>query len=146
MSPTPTSPSDLEALADALSASANELHRRIMRALRHEQHLNGGLSQGAAQALLENEVAMRQQANNLYVDAAKLALQGLPVARQELLDLAAGARQTIRRINQLKDLVGISADLLSVAAALAAGRPEHLAAPLESLKKRLAAPQQDGSA
>jgi hypothetical protein len=53
--------------------------------------------------------------------------------------MAAEARDTIRRIERVKELAGLSADLLAVAAAIAAARPEHLAAPLESLKKQLAA-------
>jgi hypothetical protein len=150
MSLTATLPHDLEALADSLSASADALHERIMRAIRQTQRLEGngpeGLSHGAAQALFENEVALRQQANSLYVDAATHSLEGMGVTQQELLRLAADARQAIGRIERVKELAGISADLLAVAAAIAAARPEHLAKPLESLKKQLAARQARGSA
>lgn len=150
MSLTATLPHDLEALADSLSASADELHQRIMRGIRQQQRLEGngkgGLSHGAAQALFENEVALRQQANSLYVDAASHSLEGMGVSQQELLRLAAEARQAIRHIERVKELAGISADLLAVAAAIAAARPEHLAAPLESLKQTLAARQAGGSA
>lgn len=146
MSLTATLPHDLEALADSLSASADELHERIMRGIRRTQRLESGgpdgaapLSHGAAQALFENEVALRQQANSLYVDAASHTLEGMGVTQQELLQLAAEARAAIRRIERVKELAGLSADLLAVAAAIAAARPEHLAAPLESLKKQLAA-------
>jgi hypothetical protein len=154
MSLTAALPQDLEALADSLSASADELHQRIMRAIRQQQQLQGNngkdgpapLTQGAAQALFENEVALRQQANSLYVDAASHSLEGMGVTLPELLRLAAEARATIRRIDRVKDLAGISADLLAVAAAIAAARPEHLAAPLENLKKLLAARQARASA
>lgn len=154
MSLTATLPHDLEALADSLSASADELHARIMRGIRQQQRLVGGngtdgatpLSHGAAQALFENEVALRQQANSLYVDAASHTLEGMGVTLEELLRLAAEARATIRRIERVKELAGISADLLAVAAAIAAARPENLVAPLQSLKKQLAARQPHGSA
>ncbi len=153
MSLTATLPHDLEALADSLSASADELHQRIMRGIRQTQRLDGGngqagapLTHGAAQALFENEVALRQQANSLYVDAASHSLEGMGVTLPELLRLAAEARDTIRRIERVRELAGISADLLAVAAAIAAARPEHLAAPLESLKRQLAARQARGSA
>ncbi|WP_431477897.1 hypothetical protein [Massilia eburnea] len=147
MSLTAALPHDLEALADSLSASADELHQRIMRGIRQQQRLEsshgtGGsapLTQDAAQALFENEVALRQQANSLYIDAASHSLEGMGVTLPELLRLAAAARATIRRIERVQELAGISADLLAVAAAIAAARPEHLAAPLESLKKQLAA-------
>jgi len=147
MSLTAALPHDLEMLADSLSASADELHERIMRGIRQQQRLEGGngtgsaapLTHGAAQALFENEVALRQQANSLYVDAASHSLEGMGVTLPELLRLAAEARDTIRRIDRVKELAGVSADLLAVAAAIVAARPEHLAAPLESLKKQLAA-------
>jgi len=148
MSLTAALPHDLEVLADSLSACADELHARIMRGIRQQQKLAGrdALSQGAAQALFENEVALRQQANSLYVDAASHTLSNLGVAQQDLLRLAAQARQAIRQVRQLKTLVGLSADLLAVAAAVAAARPEHLASALESLKATLAARQQDNDA
>ncbi|WP_374580945.1 hypothetical protein [Pseudoduganella sp.] len=154
MSLTATLPHDLERLADSLSASADELHARIMRGIRQQQRLVGNnglggaspLTHGAAQALFENEVALRQQANSLYVDAASHTLEGMGVTLEELLRLAAEARATIRRIERVKELAGISADLLAVAAAIAAARPENLVAPLESLKKQLAARQPHGSA
>jgi len=148
MSLTATLPTDLEILADSLSACADELHQRIMRGVRRQQALEGtgGLAHGAAQALFENEVALRQQANSLYVDAASHALEGLGVSQQELLRLAESARAAIARINRVKELVSLSADLLAVAAAVAAARPEHLAAPLENLKAFLAARERDNSA
>jgi len=141
-------------LADSLSASADELHQRIMRGIRKQQrlegtHLNGGpapLTQGAAQALFENEVALRQQANSLYADAAAHSLEGMGTTLPELLRLSEQARVAIRHIERVKELAGISADLLAVAAAIAAARPEHLAAPLASLKKQLAARQTQESA
>lgn len=151
MSLTATLPHDLEALADSLSASADELHQRIMRGIRRQQRLDGshgadGLTHGAAQALFENEVALRQQANSLYVDAASHSLEGLGVTLEELLRLSSAARAAIGRVERVKELAGISADLLALAAAVAAARPEHLAAPLASLKQHLAARQQRGSA
>ena len=147
MSLTAALPHDLETLADSLSASADELHERIMRGIRQQQRLEGNdgngaatpLTHGAAQALFENEVALRQQANSLYADAASHSLEGMGVTLPELLRLAAEARETMRRIERVKELAGISADLLAVAAAIVAARPEHLAAALESLKKQLAA-------
>jgi hypothetical protein len=146
MSLTASLPQDLEALADSLSACADELHSRLMRALRRQQPMQGGLSQGAVQALFENEVALRQQANSLYIDAATVSLQGMGATRQELLDLAAKTRLTIRRIDVMKDLAGITADLLGVAAAVVAMRPEHLADPLQNLRAHLAALHDDRSA
>ena len=131
----------IEALADHLSACADALHANLMRALR--QRSPGGpqpaMSQGAAQALFENEVTLRQRANSLYLDAAKLAAAGLGGAQQQLLELTARAQDSIARIDRVKDLLDLTAELLSLGAAVAAGKPEHIAAPLEKLKQHLAA-------
>ncbi|WP_187358875.1 hypothetical protein [Pseudoduganella aquatica] len=168
-----------ETLADSLSACADELHLRIMKAIRRnppggpprepqtdpttQAALTGlapsapaaapsspasgklelGISHGAAQALFENEVALRQRANSLYVDAALLAASGLRVPERTLLDLVAVARRRIRDAGLLKDLIGITADMLGLAAALAAGKPEHLPGVVESIKDRYARLKED---
>lgn len=178
--------SAFETLADSLSACADELHLRIMKAIRRNPpggparepqtdpttqaaltglpsadpaqaaaqpaaplsspangNLELGISHGAAQALFENEVALRQRANSLYVDAALLAAAGLRVPERTLLDLVAVARRRIRNAGMLKDLIGITADMLGLAAALAAGKPEHLPGVVESIKDRYAQLKED---
>jgi len=150
-------PLDIEALADSLVACADELHTRLMRAIRAAPppatpappasppvpaapgNLDLGLSQGAAQALFENEVALRQRANGLYLDAATLAATGLDGQQHQLLDLTAQAQEKIRKINRLRDLIDITGELLALGAAVASGQPEHLAAPLEKIRHHLAA-------
>ncbi|GJI98465.1 hypothetical protein RugamoR57_51830 [Duganella caerulea] len=129
---------DIEALADSLSASADALHAHLMRALR--KPAPGGapaMSQGTAQALFENEVLLRQRANSLYLDSARLAAAGLGGAQQQLLDLARRAEDAIARIDRVKDMIDLTAELLSLGAAIATGKPDHLAAPLEKLKHHL---------
>ena len=136
----PHTQADIEALADNLSACADALHTRLMRAIRKQAP--GGtephISQGVAQALFENEVTLRQRANSLYLDAARLAASGLGGAQQQMLDLTARAREQIGKIDRLKDLVDLAAELLTLGGAIAAGQPEHLAAPLEKIKQHLA--------
>jgi hypothetical protein len=146
MSLTENLPHDLEALADSLSACADELHARLMRALRRQQPMEKVLPQGTAQAMCENEVALRQQANNLYVDAAAISLRGMGATQQELLELAAQARRRIREINLTKDLVGLSTDLLDMAAAIATMHPERLLSAVHNLKARVASLHDDKSA
>jgi hypothetical protein len=106
-------------------------------------NLDQGISHGAAQALFENEVALRQRANSLYVDAAVLAVAGLGAPQRVLLDLVAAARRRIRHASLLKDVIGITADMLGLAAAIAAGKPEHLPAVVESVKERYAQLKED---
>ncbi|MRX08924.1 hypothetical protein GJ697_13865 [Pseudoduganella sp. FT25W] len=137
----PTQQAQIEALADNLSANADALHRRLMRAIRTPSPDGAlpGISQGVAQALFENEVALRQRANGLYLDAAVLAATGLGTQQQQLLDLTALAQQKIDRIDRLKDLVDLAGELLSLGAAVAAGKPEHVLSPLEKLKHHIEA-------
>jgi hypothetical protein len=151
----PASTADLEALADSLVACADELHTRLMRAIRGNAagapstvpaSIDQGLAQGAAQALFENEVALRQRANGLYLDAAALAAAGLDGQQRQLLDLTALAQEKLRKINRLKDMIDLSGELLALGAAVAAGQPEHLASPLEKIRRHLAALKNDAAA
>ncbi len=156
MPPSPTPPAstaDIEALAERLSACADALHARLMKAIRATTpgqqppgrqpagpgaSIDQGLSQGAAQALFENEVALRQRANGLYLDAAVLAASGLAGTQQQLLAVTQQAGERIRTLDRLRDLIDLAAELLQLGAAVAAGAPEHLAAPLEKIKQHLA--------
>lgn len=157
--PPPPGARDIEALAEQLSACADALHARLMKAIRaatsvtsvtsantgpatappaHGPSIDQGLSQGAAQALFENEVALRQRANGLYLDAAVLAATSLAGAGQQLLVLTAQAAERIRTLDRLRDLIDLAAELLQLGAAVASGAPEHLAAPMEKLRQHLA--------
>src|SRR5471032_361931 len=113
-----TDPHDIEALGDNLSASADALHAQLMRALRKRAPggTAPGMTQGTAQALFENEVLLRQRANSLYLDSARLAASGLGGAQQRLLEQTRRAQDAVARIDQVKDLVDLSAELLSPAA------------------------------
>lgn len=130
----PTATADIAALADSITACARELHARIMRDIRREV-----LTHEEAQALFDQEVALRLQANKLYVDAAVLAAGSLALPRQQLLDLAEQAREAIRRIERSKLVADIAGNLLRLAAAVAAARPEDLAPAAEELKANLSA-------
>ena len=138
--PDPHQQNDIEALADSLSACADALHARLMRAIRKpspDSQTLPGISQGAAQALFENEVTLRQRANSLYLDAAVLAVSGLGGRQQQILDLTARAQEKIQKIDRLKDLVDLAAELLSLGAAVATGKPEQILSPLEKLKHHI---------
>ncbi|UGQ47873.1 hypothetical protein [Massilia endophytica] len=134
MSQTAKTPTDIALLADSLTASANELHARVLRAIN-----KNSATHEEAQALFDKEVALRLQANTLYTNAVALSARELAVPRQHLLDLAAQARETIRKIERMKTIADIAGDLLSLAAAVASARPEDLAPAAESLKANLAA-------
>lgn len=133
---THATPSDIEALADSLSAAAHALHTRLTQALRQKPP---AITQQAAQALFDNEVALRQCANALSLNAAVLAVSGLGGAQQQLMDVTARAQEKIRRIEHTKHLIQLTGELLSLAAAVVTGKPEGLAEPFENIKHHLEA-------
>jgi hypothetical protein len=120
-----------EALADNLSASANALHGQLMRAIRN------GAPREQAQELFDQEIALRTQADSLYLDAAKLAASGLGDAQQQLVELTGQATAAIAKIEHIKDLLDIAANLLQLGAGIASGKPEQVLKPLENLKHQI---------
>ncbi|NVE00516.1 hypothetical protein [Massilia sp. BJB1822] len=157
----PATAAGLEALADQLSACADELHAKLMRALRQPlpQDADGsptpppagslpvggkeapplslGITRGAAQLMFDTEVTLRQRANSLYVEAAQLSASGLVLPQQDLLDLVQQARARIARIEHVKELAATAASLVALAAAIVAARPQDLPAAFKDLKSHL---------
>lgn len=131
----------VEQLADALSQAANALHARIMRAIRQRPAGTPpalprlALSTDQARALFDNEVALRQQANRLYTDAAGYVLSGLEASQRSVMDVADDATRKIGKIDALKDLIGIGNDLLALASAVVAGQPGETVTALKKLKR-----------
>lgn len=152
----PPAPAGIEALADSLSACADALHERIMRALRQRQpgaatgsaepELAHGITQEAAQALFDQEVLLRQSANGLYVQAAVLATAGLGNVRQELMDVTAMARDQLRHVATMQALAALAADLVTLAGAIAAGKPEHWPAAVQAVRGRFKTLHDNGKA
>ncbi|TWI70126.1 hypothetical protein IP91_01206 [Pseudoduganella lurida] len=139
MNRTALQPADIEALADSLSDSADALHKRIMRAIgQNADGRDAAITHAEAQALFDQEVALRQHANKLYTEAVRYAAGSVALPARELLDLTALARDRIRHIDRVKDVAGIAATLLTAAAAVAAQHPERLPAALKDLKAHLA--------
>jgi hypothetical protein len=97
------------------------------------------VTQDAVQALFEQEVALRQSANHLYVDAATLAAAGLGDARQALMDVTAAARDQLKRAARLQDLAALAAGLAALGGAIAAGKPSQLPAAVKNVRNSIAA-------
>ena len=73
----------VEQLADSLSQAAVTLHGAVMRAIRKRASQGeNGISHSQAQAVFALEVALRQQANQLYADAAGHTVAGLETAQR----------------------------------------------------------------
>ncbi|MDQ2989644.1 MAG: hypothetical protein M3R60_11150, partial [Pseudomonadota bacterium] len=98
----------IEALADQLSACADEIHARVMKDIK--AHSGGPFSdaeQATARALLDDELLLRQRANSLYADAATYVVKTLGKPQAHVMQLTADAAEKIRKIAMIGDVVGL---------------------------------------
>lgn len=134
------SAADLEALADHLTACADDLQGR----LRKEQERFQGKpvpdkQQDLVRGLFDDEQVLREQANGLYADAATLVVKSLGRSQQHVIDLTVAAAEKIRKIALLGDVAGVVAAVLALAGAAATGQAAPVVVALEKLGKRLKA-------
>jgi hypothetical protein len=132
------SAAQIEALADQMSAIADEIHKRVMHDI--GGHKGGPLSeqeQALARALLEDELLLRQRANGLYAEAATYVVHSLAVSQQQLIALTGAAAEKIRSIDRIAGVTGLIGALLRLAGAVATGNPVPIVAAIERLSKQL---------
>ena len=134
----------IEALADQLSACADEIHARVMKDIKAH---NGGpfsdAEQATARALLDDEVLLRQRANSLYADAATYVVKTLGEPQKHVLQLTADAAEKIRKIAMIGDVVGLVGGLLSLAGAAATGQAAPILVALKKIRDQLKAVKAD---
>ena len=136
--PALSSAADIEALADQLSASADELHTRVMAEVR--KHKGAQVSEAEktlARAMLDDEVLLRQRANALYADAATLVVTSLAASQAQVMQLAVEAAEKIRKISRIADVAGLVGGLLSLAGAAATGQAAPIIVAIERLSKHI---------
>lgn len=129
-------PDEVEALADQLSACADELHARLMKAINSGRD-GPGIDRAVARALLDDEAVLRQRADSLYADAAAHAVSGLGASQARVMELTARATEQIRKIKVTGDLTGLVAAMLAMAGAAATGQPAPILLALERIHKQL---------
>lgn len=128
----------IEALADQLSAIADDIHTRVMRDIR--AHGGGPINateQAIARALLEDEILLRQRANGLYAEAATYVVQSLGISQQHLIQLAMDAGEKIRKIDRIGSIAGLAGALLMLAGAVATGKAPAIVAAVERISKQV---------
>ncbi len=135
---------EVEALADQLSACADQIHARVMKDIKSH---NGGpfsdAEQATARALLDDEVLLRQRANSLYADAATYVVKTLGKPQAHVIELTAAAAKKIRQITTIGDVAGLVGGLLSLAGAAATGQAAPILSALDNIRTQIKAVQAD---
>lgn len=127
----------IEALADQLSAIADEIHIRVMKDINsHHGPPLSDAEQAAARALLEDEILLRQRANGLYADAATLVVRSLGQSQAKIMQLTADAAEKIRKISRIADITGLVGGVLMLAGAAATGQAAPIVVAIERVSKQ----------
>jgi hypothetical protein len=129
----------VEALADQLSACADQIHARVMKDIKGHSGPFTDAEQATARALLDDELLLRQRANSLYADAATFVVKTLGKPQQHVIELTAQAAEKIRKITRIGDVVGLVGALLSLAGAAATGQAAPILVALAKIDKQVAA-------
>ncbi len=128
----------IEALADQLSAIADEIHARVMKDIKdHKGAPISDAEQAIARALLEEEVQLRQRANGLYADAATYVVKSLGHSQQHIIKLTLAAAEKIRKISRIADITGLVGGVLNLAGAAATGQPAAIVVAIERVSKQV---------
>ena len=132
------SAAQVEALADQLSACADELHKRIMKDI--NGRAGGPVSdaeQAVARGLLEDEILLRLRADGLYADAATYTVKTLGQSQQQLVQLTLDAAEKIRKIGKIANAVVLVGGLLMLAGAVATGQAAPIVLAIEKVSKQI---------
>ena len=139
-----STPAEVEALADQLSACADQLHARLT----DEAAAVGAMPAASAArarrreqlaAMEDAEQLLRQRADSLYQDAAGAIVATLGQPQQEVLRLTAAAAEKIRKITLLGDAIGLVAGLVALAGGALLKQPTAVVAALEVIRVQMAA-------
>jgi hypothetical protein len=120
----------VEQLADALTASADAIHARLMQAIKDKE-----ISKEAARTHLQDEATLRQRANALYLDAALHIVKDLKLTQTELLGTIAEGSEKLKKLKQIAAFLDFIADVLALSTAIYAGKPPVILAAYKEVKK-----------
>ena len=128
----------VEALADQLSAVADEIHARVLKEVANYKDRSAtAAEQALARSMLEDETMLRQRANGLYANAATYVVKSLSTSQQQLMQLTAEAAEKIRKIGRLSDAVGLVGSVLMLAGAAVTGQVAPIVLAVERLGKHI---------
>jgi uncharacterized protein YgfB (UPF0149 family) len=120
----------VEQLADALTASADAIHARLMKAIKDKE-----ISKEEARTRQQDEAILRQRANALYLDAALHIVSGLKLTPTELLDTITEGHEKLKKLKKIAAFLDFIADILALSTAIYAGKPPVILAAFKEVKK-----------
>lgn len=123
---------EVEALADALGASADAIHDRILEAMEKKE-----INRAQAQSLFQDETSLRTKTNALYLESVKLTVKDLEIPQAELVSVIKDVSAEIKRIETISAFIDLVADLLVLAAAAYAAKPGPIVAAFNEVRKDL---------
>lgn len=103
----------------------------------------GKLTQGEVYARLQEEQRLRSFSNQLYFEAADLVLADAVADQQELEDRLGEAKAKLAKIQAWAAALDLVADVLVLAGALMARKPQPILAAFKEVKKDLKAMPKD---
>jgi hypothetical protein len=121
---------EVEALADTVTKCADSIHERLKKAIKNKE-----IDQYTAQSIFQDEAAMRQRADSLYIDAANCVVVDLTESQKSVMTLIDTAKETIKTIDNIARFIDLIADLLVLAAAAYAAKPAPILAALKEVKE-----------
>jgi hypothetical protein len=139
-----STPAQVEALADQLSACADQLQARLAT----EALAIGALPddspdraprRAAAGQLRDAEHLLRQRADSLYADAAGAIVGTLGPPQEQVMALTQAAARQLRKIALVSDAAGLVAGLLALAGGVASANPGAVVAALDTIRTQLKA-------
>jgi hypothetical protein len=128
----------IEELADALTASANAIHARLMKAIKSNE-----ISREEARATSHDEATLRQRANALYIDAALRIVSGLKLTQTELLATIRSGNENLKKLKKVATFLDFVADILTLSTAIYAAKPAVILAAYKEIKKDIDGFDQD---
>lgn len=120
----------LQQLGDALTASANAIHARLMHAINNQE-----ISAEEARNRLQDEGALRQHANALYSRAGQCVVSDLQLAQETLLTTVRKANEKLEKLKKVASVIDFMADLLALATAAYAGKAPVILAAFKEVKR-----------
>jgi hypothetical protein len=118
-----------EALADRITECADSIHDRLMKAIKNKE-----IEQDIAQSIFQDEAILRQRADSLYIDAAYGVVDDVLEAQVRIIDVIGTAKEKIKTINEIANLVDLVADLLVLTAATYAAKSDSILAALKEVQ------------